>query len=297
MYSLKNVLRTLLPCLLFASCEQDLIDQPAARPADKLVPASIDYHEETGSLSHLVYRSKFQYNADGQLAQVTDSLLAPASGRLSSWVNFYYKDGKLAEIVLWPAGDPRIPYDPRTDTKASRFYFTYEGDVVNTRQVVGGEQKGTFSFKTDENGFPVRKNVQYGSLFLDAVGNVDFVAANNAAKAGKALGGWKVLDQQFDQNRNIFRNSKEFQMLGVILAAYDWNMVTSLVPYLGILTTNNEISKTLCYDSAADSCRTSGTVVSETASVNAEGLPTRRVAQVMVMGRYDFKVQYQMNAQ
>lgn len=293
MYSLKNLCQALLPCLLLASCKQELPDHDPLQKSP--VPATIDYREETGALSHLVYRATFRYNADRQLVSVNDSLLAPAPGNVLPWVNFFYENGRLAEIVLRSVDSHRNPYDPKTDKKAARFLLTYDGDLVNTRHEVGGQQKGAFTFKLDANGFPVRKNVQYGSVFLDEAGNIDVAAELNAAKARNPLGGWEILDRRFDQNRNIFQNKKELRMLGVILAAYDWNMVTSLVPYLGMLTSNNELSKTLRYCSAAEGCRPEGTVLSETPSLNAQGLPTRRLMPVGVMGRYEFLIKYRSN--
>lgn len=293
MYSLKNLCQALLPCLLLVSCEQELPDQDPLQ--NNPIPATIDYREETGGLSHLVYRSTFRYNAARQLVSVNDSLLAPASGNVLPWVNLFYENGRLAEIVLRSVDSQRSPYDPKRDEKASRFFFTYHGDSVSTRHVVSGQQKGTFSFKTDADGFPVMRNVKYGSVFLDAAGNIDFAAELRAAKARNPLGGWEILNRQFDQNPNIFQNSKELRMLGVILAAYEWNMVTSFVPYLGMLTSNNELSRTVRYCSVSEGCRSEGAVLSETRSLNAQGFPTRRLLVVGAMGRHEFLIKYRSN--
>ncbi|WP_439555802.1 hypothetical protein [Dyadobacter sp.] len=289
----KKVFQALLACMFLASCDQELMDKKDDRLEEKLIPAAIDYNEDGGSLSHLIYRAKFRYNSDDQLVSVTDTLLtpmAPPSGTARPWVNFYYQEGRLAEVVLRHNHDPGTHYDPKTDLKTARFYFS-----VRTRQVVEGQQKGTFSFKTDANGFPVRKNVRYGSTYLDAAGNIDFVAENNAAKARNPLAIWEILEQTFDQNKSIFANSKEFQMLGVLLAAYNWDLNTTFVPYLGILTTNNQISKTLRFCSKSEGCREPGTILSETASVNSQGYPTRRFVIVGAMGRHQFVINYKEN--
>jgi len=289
---------TLLASLLMVSCHQESIDEKEIQPKGKLLPSTIDYNEHIGSLSHLIYRANFKYNASHQLESVTDSLITspvPASGNALPWVNFYYRDGRLTEIVLRSSDTHGEHYDPRTDPKSSRFYLTYENDLVRTIHMTGEQQKGVFDFKTDENGFPVKKNVQYGSTFLGATGNIDYVAENKAEKARNPLGSREILELTYDPNQNIFSNSKEFQILGVLLAAYHVNMITSFVPYLSILSSNNELSRTYRYCSITEGCRDAVTDLSETLSVNAQALPTRRLTQVGAMGRYQFIIQYRKN--
>jgi len=294
----KIIFSALLVSLLMVSCHQESIDEKEIQPEGKLLPSTIDYNEHFGTLSHLIYRANFKYNASNQLESVTDSLLTspvPASGKALPWVNFYYQDDRLTEIVLRSNDTHGKYYDPKTDPKSSRFYFTYGIDSVNTIHMVGEQQKGMFNFKTDENGFPVKKNVNYGSTFLDGTGHIDFVAENKAEKARNPLGSREILELTYDRNQNIFSNSKEFQILGVLLAAYNCNINTSLVPDLGILSSNNELSRIHRYCSIKEGCRDTVTDLSQTLSVNAQALPTRRLTQVGAMGRYQFIIQYRRN--
>lgn len=292
----RNVLQVSVVCLSFLACNEPLPEEQVEKTRTGQVPLSIDYNEVGGSLSNLIYRAKFAYNNSGQLVSVTDSVLTPPAtpnGRALPWVNFYYQQGKLSEIVLRSNAIYFDQYNPQTDQNASRFYFEYSGNTVNVRQAVGAKQLRTFDFKTDGNGFPVRNNVVYGSTFLDAAGNIDYVAETNAAKERNPLGAWEVLDRKFDNHKNIFANSKEFQMLGVALAVSEWNMTTSFVPYLGILTTNNELSRTSRYCSTTEGCRLVSIVESETSSVDGKGFPTLRLTQVGIMGRHQYVVTYQ----
>ena len=297
MYFGKILFQALIASLLLASCYHELLDKKAIQLESNPIPSTIDYNEQDGSLSHLTYRAEFKYNAANQLISVADYLLPSAgiqSGTALPWVNFSYQNGRLSHIILRSNEGPFKEYSPDTDRKASRFSFVYKGDSVQTRYVIDGKQKGAYNFKVDSNGFPVRRNVRYGSIFLDAMGNVDFEAENSAAKSQNPMGSWETLEQTFDQNQNIFANSKEFQMLGVLLAVYDLNMITSLVPYLGILTLNNELSKKKRYCNS-EGCQPANTIVSETVSFNRNGFPTHRLTQVGALGRYQYRINYKEN--
>jgi len=291
----RNVLQISAVCLSLAACNEPLPEEQVEKTQTGQVPLSIDYNEVGGSLSNLIYRAKFAYNNTGQLVSVADSVLTPTitpNRRALPWVNFYYQEGKLSEIVLRSNTVYSEQYNPATDQNATRFYFQYDGRKVTVRQLVGADEQRRFDFKTDDNGFPVRNNVVYGSTFLDATGNIDCVAETNAAKERNPLGAWEVIDRKFDNNKNIFANSKEFQILGVVLAVSDWNMTTSFIPYLGILTTNNELSRTVRYCNTIEGCRPATTVESETPSVDEKGFPTLRLTQVGVMGRHKYVVSY-----
>jgi hypothetical protein len=285
----------LLVCPAIFSCS-DLSEKLSPEYALTL-PAFIDYQESEGNLSTLRYRSIFNYDDSDRLLSVRDSLLGPPAGNkpVSPWVTFTYAGNVLTRIGLSAVTYDADPahYVAAQYGQPAGFDLQYNGRKLDAVLMMNGRELQRISFALDERGFPVRINTSLGGTFLDAEGNIDYLAESKKRKEVNPQGYYEILDQKFDQQKNVFGESKEFQILAALLASSNRGVLGSLLPDMNnALTTNNELYRTVRYCDAAKGCAMGYKTTSETLAVNALGFPLQRISPVGVMGKYRYTIRY-----
>ncbi|GAB3917500.1 hypothetical protein GCM10028804_05750 [Larkinella terrae] len=256
-----------------------------------MLPAFIDYHAE-GTLAHLVYRSTFEYNDRNQLLSIKDNLQSASTTSGTPWVQFTYSDERLTRINLSSISND-LDSVGTSQIRPASFVLTYADQTVNAQLFVNNREVKKMSFQLDQEGYPVKRNVTLGQLFLDAQGHLDYVAETKMNKAKNPNHFFEVLDQEYDQNQNVFADSKEYQILAALLATSNRSVadVTGLVGLDNALTTNNLRYRTIQQCTALYGCN-GGKVLSETQRVNAANFPTQRSARVGAMGTFYYTITY-----
>ena len=285
------------------ACQPQLTLQPLQAPVkvaktdvrrSSVLPAYIDHHAE-GGLAHLVHRSTFEYNEKDQLQSIKDGLISPSpTAQLSTAVTtraqFYYTNDRVTKISLSIIS---TDYDPvgSHHVRPAIFELTYEGQTVNARLMLDNQEVKKSSFQLDQAGYPLKSNVSYGQLLLDSQGHLDYVAESKRNKTKNPDNFIEVLDQQYDQNQNVFAESKEYQILTALLATFNCDMlaITGLEGLDNALTNNNLRYRTVRHHSLYGY---TGTLVSETQSVNSLGFPTQRSAPIGAMGIFFYTITY-----
>ncbi|GAB3314588.1 hypothetical protein GCM10027299_02880 [Larkinella ripae] len=263
----------------------------------RTLPAFIDYHAD-GSLSHLIYRSQFAYNAANQLESVRDSLLAVSTTNKPTipWAQFSYLNNRLTTISLSALSND-LDSTAYSRDKSARFDLAYEGQILQARLVIANQEIKKASFALDQEGFPQKTNVQLGRLILDSRGHLDSEAESRNSKARNPDNFYEVLDQRYDQDQNVFAGSKEYQILAALLATFNRSVAaaTGLVGLDNALTSNNLQYRTIRHCTGLSGCQT-GTLRSETQRTNEAGFPLQRVAPVGAMGLFTYTITYKEGA-
>ncbi len=265
--------------------------QPLQKPV--LLPTSIEWHAE-GGLAHLVYRSLFAYNSANQLLSVRDSSLTSFGNVTATpWVQFSYANNRLAVITL---NTRLFDNTGQTYSQSSSFSLTYAGSTLTAQAQIGNQAVKQVSIALNQAGYPVNTNVTLGRLYLDSQGHLDYLTESKKSEERNAKQFTQILDQQYDQQQNIFSTSKEFQIMAALIAVSDQTLSPGLALVIldNPLTNNNLISRTIknCSTSFDQFYCTVGTMVYESQRVNEFGFPTQRSCPSGPMGTFYYTISY-----
>ena len=264
--------------------------QPLQKPI--LLPASIEWHAE-GGLAHWVYRSLFAYNSANQLLSVRDSLLTSGNVAATPWARFSYTDNRLSTITL----NTRL-FDNtlQSYSEVSSFSLTYAGSTLTAQARIGNQAVKQVSIELAESGYPVNTNVTLGQLYLDSQGHLDYLTESKKSEERNAKQFTLVLDQQYDQQQNIFSTSKEFQIMAALIAVSDQTLSSGMALSVldNPLTNNNLFSRTKrrCSTSFDKFYCTVDTSLYESQRVNEFGFPTQRSCPSETMGTFFYTISY-----
>lgn len=264
--------------------------QPLQKPV--LLPTAIEWHAE-GGLAHLVYRSLFTYNSANQLLSVRDSLLTSGNAAATPWIQFSYTDNRLTTITF---NTELYGTVPQTTSQSSSFRMTYAGNTLTAQALIGTQPIKQVSIALDQAGYPVNTNVTLGRLYLDSQGHLDYLTESKKSEERSSINFVQILDQQYDQQQNIFSTSKEFQIMAALIAASDQQFLfgTPLSVLDNPLTNNNLISRTRksCSTSFDKLYCTVYTSLYESERVNEFGFPTQRSCPSETMGTFYYTISY-----
>ncbi len=275
------------------SCQQLSPIEPTARP--RLLPATIVYHAE-GTLAHLIYQSRFTYSADNELLSIRDSLLSASTAQqpVKPWVQFQYANHRLSQIELpaiYVASDSVNQFPFRV---SARYDIRYEDRYLLGKLIVDGRPVREARIELDAAGFPVKKQVRIGLLFLNGQGHYDVQAATRAGVTMSYDLGQQIVDEQYDTHANIFTDLPAYQILDALLTGTnaDKSGLTGLGGLDNALLTNNRLNRTVRWCDTNGGCNNTYIRRYETQEVNEWGLPTKRNTVFGAMGVYYYTITY-----
>ncbi len=275
------------------SCQQLSPIEPAGRP--RQLPETIVYHAE-GGLAHLVYQSRFTYSADNELLSIRDSLLSTSIAQSPSkpWVQFQYANHRLSQIDLPAVSVISDSVNQFPFTVPARYDIRYEDRYLLGQLVVNGRPVRQTRIELDAAGFPVKKQVRMGRLFLDGQGHYDVQAAVEAGVTRAYDMGQQIVNELYDTHENIFADSPTYQILDALLTGTDADKAvsTGLGGLDNALLTNNRLSRTVRWCDTKGDCGDTYTRHYETLQVNEWGFPTKRNTVFGAMGTYYYTITY-----
>lgn len=275
------------------SCQQLSPIEPAGRP--RQLPKTIVYHAE-GALAHLVYQSRFTYSADNQLLSIQDSLLsAPiAQQPAKPWVQFQYTNHRLSQIELPAISVSSDSVNQFPFKVPARYTIRYEDRYLLGQLIVGGRPVREARIELDAAGFPVKKQVRIGRLFLDGQGHYDIQAATKAGMTMAYEMGYRIVNEHYDTYANIFADSPAYQILDALLTSTNADIAvsTGLGGLDNALLTNNLLNRDVRWCDPKEKCGDTYTLRYETLQVNEWGFPTKRNTLFDAMGVFYYTITY-----
>ncbi|GAB2527622.1 hypothetical protein [Spirosoma aerophilum] len=250
------------------------------------LPVTIDYHDDGGTLASLVYRSTLTYDGRNRLQSISDERLG-SSGSSSPWVQFTYTDNRLTRIDLTSISVNADAPVADEEKQPARFELAYSGNDVAVRLLIGGKEVQQSSLTIDEQGLPVRNSLT--RLIFDPKGNLDWVAHSRQ----NPVKGTEIIEQRYDDQRTVFSQVREMQLLEGILSTVNRRIYSSGLVGLGSsLTTNNLIYTKRKNCDPAYGCREIDEVMIKKSLVNDQGFLTESINSLGAMGYYQFSIRY-----
>ena len=277
------------------SCKERADIKAAVSQDVPMLPVTVDYRSAEGPLAYLVYRSTFAYDDDNRLLSITDKTLTESANPEPpiTWAQFSYSNDVLTRIAIKSLGADLDAYDPEENAKPALFELTYADQTLNARLLLNGREIKKVSFALDQNGFPIKANAGLGWLSFDKKGNIDYITESQKHRVSNPTINMEVVEQQHDQTKNVFTDSREMQILTALLTATNRRISPSGLAALGnALETNNLIYLKWRQCTVQYGCTEFADGFSKTLTVNDSGFPTQRLCSAGAMGTFQFDITY-----